>query len=446
MAATACTRCALEALQRTRLAADERAGLSEPRARLDRRRRPAVIGRGDPSRHDTTRRSACREPADRLAQRPRRQQLPIAEAATAVDHDDLAVARQPIVLQAVVRQNDPRAALDRTLRRCHAIRTGDDDRACAFRQQHRLVADFLGRRVAAHVTRPLRRIAAIAAQDDADDARLALAACDREPDRERSLAGAADGDIADHDHRPRDAHAPQRDRSDTPRDGKRRRSRTARRAAAAANESHCASRSYQTRCRNESAEALTRRTASDARRRSGRRAPAARRACRVSTMRPASRTRMRSACSTVDKPMRDDERRAVVHQLLQRILDEALGLGVERGGRFVEDQDRRILQQRARDRDALPLSAREQHAAIAHHACRGPAGRLCANSITCAARGRVLDRGRPARRARSAMLLRMVSLKSTTSWLTSAICSRRLVSWYSRTSWPSMRTEPSLTS
>ncbi len=51
-------------------------------------------------------------------------------------------------------------------------------------------------------------------------------------------------------------------------------------SGSSASESHCACRSYQTRCRNESAEALTRRTASGAAKRIARCAPAARHACR----------------------------------------------------------------------------------------------------------------------------------------------------------------------
>jgi hypothetical protein len=41
------------------------------------------------------------------------------------------------------------------------------------------------------------------------------------------------------------------------------------------------------------------------------------------------------------------------------------GLGVERRGRLVENQDRRVLEQRAGNRQALALAAREQHAVLA---------------------------------------------------------------------------------
>src|SRR3989441_9029311 len=44
------------------------------------------------------------------------------------------------------------------------------------------------------------------------------------------------------------------------------------------------------------------------------------------------------------EPMGHDEDGAMGHQPLDRFLDEALGLGVERAGRFVENQDPRSAQ------------------------------------------------------------------------------------------------------
>ncbi len=48
------------------------------------------------------------------------------------------------------------------------------------------------------------------------------------------------------------------------------------------------------------------------------------------------------------KPVRDDERRAAARDLVERALDLALGAGVERRRRLVEQQDRRVLQDRVR--------------------------------------------------------------------------------------------------
>ena len=44
----------------------------------------------------------------------------------------------------------------------------------------------------------------------------------------------------------------------------------------------------------------------------------------------------------------DHDRRPADHQFVQGIQDHALGLGVDRRGRLVEDQDRRILDEGAR--------------------------------------------------------------------------------------------------
>jgi len=44
------------------------------------------------------------------------------------------------------------------------------------------------------------------------------------------------------------------------------------------------------------------------------------------------------------EPVRDDERRAVLHQAVDGLLHQALGLHVERAGRLVENQDGRIAQ------------------------------------------------------------------------------------------------------
>src|SRR6185369_5602094 len=63
--------------------------------------------------------------------------------------------------------------------------------------------------------------------------------------------------------------------------------------------------------------------------------------------------------------MRDDEARSRVHRGFERLLDDGLALRVERARGFVEDEDLRIFQERACDRDALPLASREVHAALA---------------------------------------------------------------------------------
>ena len=65
------------------------------------------------------------------------------------------------------------------------------------------------------------------------------------------------------------------------------------------------------------------------------------------------------------EPVRDCEHGAAAHQRVELFLDRRFGFGVERGGRFVEHQDRGVFEDHARERDALPLTAGELHAALA---------------------------------------------------------------------------------
>ena len=69
--------------------------------------------------------------------------------------------------------------------------------------------------------------------------------------------------------------------------------------------------------------------------------------------------------------MRDDERGASAlaaagHEIGEPALHEPLVLGVERAGRFVEQQHRGVAQHGARDRQPLPLAARKRDATLAH--------------------------------------------------------------------------------
>ena len=68
------------------------------------------------------------------------------------------------------------------------------------------------------------------------------------------------------------------------------------------------------------------------------------------------------------QPVGDDQRGAAGHRALQRGLHHALALGVQRAGGFVQQQQRRVLQHRAGDADALALAAGQAHAALAEEA------------------------------------------------------------------------------
>jgi len=65
------------------------------------------------------------------------------------------------------------------------------------------------------------------------------------------------------------------------------------------------------------------------------------------------------------QPMSDDETGPIAQQALQRALDQSLGARVDAGGRFVQDQDARIGQRSAGDRQQLPLSLTQPGAALA---------------------------------------------------------------------------------
>ena len=72
---------------------------------------------------------------------------------------------------------------------------------------------------------------------------------------------------------------------------------------------------------------------------------------------------------------------------VEALLDRRLDLGVERRGRLVEHQDRRVLEQHARDRDALALAAGQLDAALADMrvvAACGPCGSARPAMNSCA--------------------------------------------------------------
>src|SRR6185436_15751102 len=65
------------------------------------------------------------------------------------------------------------------------------------------------------------------------------------------------------------------------------------------------------------------------------------------------------------KAVSDRDHRLAFHELEQLLLDRELDLAVERRGSFVQYQDRRVLEDHARERDALALAAGELDPALA---------------------------------------------------------------------------------
>ena len=92
------------------------------------------------------------------------------------------------------------------------------------------------------------------------------------------------------------------------------------------------------------------------------------------------------------EPVRDDERRAAGEQFGHRRLNQLLALGVEIARRFVEDQDLRRGEDRARDGEPLLLAAGQLHAAFADEGVIA-LGQLLDEFVRVGASRRVLDLG-----------------------------------------------------
>ena len=61
----------------------------------------------------------------------------------------------------------------------------------------------------------------------------------------------------------------------------------------------------------------------------------------------------------------NDKTRPPLHQAVERLLNLPLGFGIDAGRRFIEQENRRVFQQGARDADALFFTHAEPHAALA---------------------------------------------------------------------------------
>ena len=65
------------------------------------------------------------------------------------------------------------------------------------------------------------------------------------------------------------------------------------------------------------------------------------------------------------EPVGDHQHGPLLHQAVDRLLHQPLRFGVERAGGLVQDQDRRVAQQRPGDGDPLALAARQPGAPLA---------------------------------------------------------------------------------
>jgi len=65
------------------------------------------------------------------------------------------------------------------------------------------------------------------------------------------------------------------------------------------------------------------------------------------------------------QPVRDDQRRATAGNLVELCLDQAFGARIQRRRGLVENEQRRVFQQGARDRDTLLFAAGKLEPAFA---------------------------------------------------------------------------------
>ena len=87
-----------------------------------------------------------------------------------------------------------------------------------------------------------------------------------------------------------------------------------------------------------------------------------------SMIRPRSSTRIWSARTIVESRCAITNRSAVRHQMFERFLDQTLRRRVHARRRFIQNQNRRILEQRARDREPLFFANAQLHSALADDA------------------------------------------------------------------------------
>ena len=90
------------------------------------------------------------------------------------------------------------------------------------------------------------------------------------------------------------------------------------------------------------------------------------------------------------EPVGDHQHRPLPHEPLDRLLHQPLRLGIERAGRFVEDEDRRIAKQGPGDGDPLALPAGEPGAPLAEQGVE-PVGQLPDEGRRVGRLGRGLD-------------------------------------------------------
>ncbi len=143
-----------------------------------------------------------------LAQWPGRQHAAIAVAACAIDHLDLDVATEPVMLQAVIADHDVAPGLRQRPRGGDAVAIHPHRDRQAPGDQHRLIAADVGRGLCGDPARGAGIAAAIAATGHAGAPAGRQQPLDK-GHHHRRLAGTAGGQVAHHHHRHVHAMGPQ---------------------------------------------------------------------------------------------------------------------------------------------------------------------------------------------------------------------------------------------
>ncbi len=154
-------------------------------------------GQSNPSPLMTTASTDC-EPRHRFAERSRRQQAPVSEAAGAVDDRDLDVTGERVVLESVIAEDHVAGVLEQT-NRISATHADRDRHFELSRQQQGLVAHGRSRIRRRHEPGGAT-LAPVTAKRHADT-QFAMRKLPCKPDAERRLAGTADSQVADDDDR-----------------------------------------------------------------------------------------------------------------------------------------------------------------------------------------------------------------------------------------------------
>ena len=153
----------------------------------------------------------------------------------------------------------------------------------------------------------------------------------------------------------------------------------------------------------------------------GRRAAAGSRGRRARATRPWWSTRIWSAFLIVESRCATTIVVRPAAQRLERVLDQPLGLRVDRRGRLVEDQDRRIVHQGSREGQQLALADREVRRRAPGRGGRGRRGSRSMTRSACTARSAASTCSRVMRSSKSRMLSSTVPRKRKTSCRTTAM-------------------------